>query len=157
MEEFEGLKGSSRSATIEELNPREVVPTYERWSKIELDAGDKWAQEIILSDYPRQTFKAAARHWICLVDGEEVGYLRIAGLRNEFSAFLASAPSTWISKAHVHWLHQALLKYPTLPLGLTLELGSHGHYLGSIDVWETAGLMRHERSRFMMIKSLIVG
>ncbi len=140
--------------TVEELSPRQLLDAYHRWLEHELRNGDPGAADMILGDYRRATLRTAARHWACLLDGEEVGYLRVAGLLGKYDAYLAADRSTWESPAQASWLAQALAVYPTPPRTLTLDLASGGHYDGSQAVWEGAGLTSWPRLRYMCWKRL---
>ena len=141
-------------ASIRELSPMVIVQEYEKWMGKELEHGDVWVQELIKAEYPRMAFRARGRHWTCLLDEKEVGYLRIAGLRGRFDAYLALDPSLWSSKVQLAWLAQAIACYPVLPSDVVLYLGSGGHYVASKEVFKESGFGSLLRPRYLQVKPL---
>jgi GNAT superfamily N-acetyltransferase len=142
-------------ASIRELSPMAIIQEYEKWMGKELEHGDVWVQGLILAEYPRMAFRARGRHWACLLDEKEVGYLRIAGLRGRFDAYLASDPSLWSRDAQLAWLAQAIACYPVLPSEVVLYLGSGGHYVASKEVFKKSGFESLLRQRYLLVKPLI--
>jgi GNAT superfamily N-acetyltransferase len=143
--------------TLRELAAVETLPAYERWQRQAVQAGDAWAAELLLESYLRQGWRGAARHWACLIQGEEAGYLRLAGLSGRYQAYLACKPSAWKLAAQAHWLDQAVKSYAAPLQALTLELACGDHHAASREVWQAAGFSAEARPRFLMIKKLKPG
>ena len=136
---------------IREYSPTEILPAYERWQKVAVESGDAWVEELMLGDYARLNWRAAARHWACLVDEQEVGYLRVAGLRKDFAAYLALAPEWWGSLAQVTWLKLALDSYPNPPVEISVGLAADAQFEPGRAVWEAAGFHSQVRERFLCV------
>lgn len=139
---------------LRELSPAETLPAFERWQQTVFDAGDAWAADLLLDVYRRSGWKGAARHWACLAGGEDVGYLRVAGLRGRYQAYLACAENYWGSNGQVAWLHAALASYPTAPEDVTLDLAGDRQTQESQVVWAAAGFDAQTRNRYLVIKPL---
>lgn len=154
---FCGMHASSideSSASIEEHAPTSFKPAYERWMQHEVEQGDGWAKELLLDEYRYMSLVTAARHWRCLLDGEEVGYLRISGLTRRFTAYLACDRSTWNGAAQAAWLAQAVASYPSAPGEILLDLASGGHLQAGRALWESLGFESFPRPRYLIFKSL---
>jgi predicted GNAT family acetyltransferase len=139
---------------IREFSPTQTLPAFERWQRAAVEPGDPWAAGLILGEYARLNWRATARHWACLAEGEEVGYLRISGLRGDFAAFLALSPEWWDSPAQASWLDLALQTYPGRPGGITVGLAADAHFAPSRAAWEAAGFEAQARERFLCLKQL---
>lgn len=139
---------------LRELAAVETLPAYEKWQKVAVQSGDAWAAGLILGAYLRQGWKGAARHWVCLIGSEETGYLRLAGLRGRYQAYIASKPGTWKLGAQVSWLKQAVEAYPSQLEHVSLDLAAHAHIEASREIWEAAGFRVLPKERYLMICSL---
>ncbi len=142
---------STETWQIREYSPTEILPAYERWQKVAVESGDAWVADLMLGDYARLNWRAAARHWACLVDEQEVGYLRVAGLRKDFAAYLALDPAWWSSTAQVTWLKLALDTYPSQSPEISVGLAADAQFEPGRAIWEAAGFHSQERERFLCV------
>ena len=78
-------------------NPKEGEPFYERWLEHELEHGDAWLKEVIWEDYRDLALRTPAQDWVCLLDEEELGYIRLAGMRETLWVYLACHQDYWDS------------------------------------------------------------
>jgi GNAT superfamily N-acetyltransferase len=139
---------------LHELPPLETLPAYDEWQKIALTAARPLDIELLLGDYLRQNWKAAARHFLCLDAGQARGYLRLAGLGGRYHAYLAAHPQVWESPAQVAWLRQAVELYAAPLQQLTLDLPEDATLDAGWPIWQSAGFERHPRPRFLWLKRL---
>jgi GNAT superfamily N-acetyltransferase len=152
--DVEKLGTAEEGFSIRELPPKELIDAYDRWTQVELKQGDAWAEEVVLAEYPRLSLVAQARHWACLKDGEEAGYLRLAGLRGTFRGYLAADQSAWAGAGQTSWLALAIQQYPIPPSEVILALGSWGHHKTAQPALEQAGFEVQAKPRFLMFKAL---
>ena len=139
---------------LRELSPAETLPAFEHWQQTVFEAGDDWAAALLLDVYRRSGWKGAARHWVCLAEDEEVGYLRVAGLRGNFQAYLAVGEPYWSSAGQVIWLKQALADYASTPEDVVVDLAGDRQSHAAQDVWAAAGFDVRPRARYVAIQPL---
>jgi GNAT superfamily N-acetyltransferase len=140
--------------TVRELSPTETQVTYDRWFRNAIEGGDAWVSDLIVDVYKRSGWRGVARHWACLVQDDEQGYLRITGLRGRYQAYLACAPQLWQETAQITWLKEAVDSYAYPLAGLVLEFSADAEFKASHPVWEQAGFKVEDRVRYLMIRSL---
>lgn len=143
-----------RDFNLRELGAMETLPVYQRMQRQALNEGAPELAEMLADSLPRYGFKAAARHWTCLVDGEQVGYLRIAGLAGRYSVYLVCSREYWDSRAQVLWLKQALQIYPQIFLDFSIDMPTDAHFKAARQVWEDAGFEAIHRQRYLLIRTL---
>jgi GNAT superfamily N-acetyltransferase len=135
-------------------SPTEGTPFYEHWLEHELEHGDAWVKEVIWEDYKDLALRTPAQDWVCLLDEEELGYIRLAGTRETLWAYLSCHHDYWDSDVQVQWLAQALRQYPFRPGEFTLKVGSGGHHEASRAVWEKVGFQAYTWPRYILFKRL---
>ncbi len=138
-------------------NPKDDMPFYERWLEHELEHGDAWVREVIWEDYKDLALRTPAQDWVCMQGEEELGYIRLAGMRGTLWAYLACHHDYWDNDIQIQWLAQALRQYPSRPTEFTLKVGSSGHHEASRAVWEKAGFEAFTWPRYILFKRLEIG
>lgn len=148
------LEADSKKVSLRQLPAKQISETYRRWMGEELKHGDAWAEDLIISDHPRMAFRAKGRHWTCLLDGEEIGYLRVSVLRAGVEVYLAASPAVWGEKIQLAWIKQAL-EMSSFPFkAIKVYLGSGEHFKSSQKVFKTAGFKSAHRPRYLLAKPL---
>ena len=148
------LEINEKETSLQELSAKQILETYRRWMGEELKHGDAWAEDLIISDHPRMAFRARGRHWTCLLDGEEMGYIRVSALRGGVEVYLAASPSVWEERVQLAWLKQAIDAFPIPIRAFKVYLGYGGHYRSSQKVFEGAGFKHVHRPRYLLAKLL---
>ncbi len=154
LSDVSALDVDSKKATLQKVPAKKTFDNYRRWLGEELKHGDAWAEDLIISDHPRMSFRPKGRHWTCLLDGEEVGYLRVSVLRGGVEVYLAASPSVWAEKIQLAWIKQAVEASPFPFKAIQVFLGSGGHYETSQKVFKAAGFKSAHRQRYLLAKLL---
>jgi GNAT superfamily N-acetyltransferase len=144
----------SEEITLAEIAPANLLEEYEKWFGIGLSQGETEVKSVIEEDFPRIGLKVNARHWTCIDDGKEIGYLRIAGLLGALDIYLVLDQYYWESEMTTSLIAKALKKYPKMPSEIKLVLGSTKQVLASKDILEISGFNLENKSRYLMIKPL---
>ncbi len=139
---------------MEELPAAGTLPAYERWQARAVRSGMAWAAEALLArPFSRRDWTGYARHWLCFRGASERGYLRIAGLRGEYRAYLACRAADLKDAAAAGWLAQALRSYRAEFRSLRLDLPTEAHIRAARPVFEAAGLRLEPRRRVLMLRA----
>lgn len=136
------------------LSPVEAREVYGRWMAYELEHGDPQAQPLVAAEYFEAAFYARGRHWALLAAGQEVGYLRLSGLRRGVTAFLACEQRLWASPQPLAWLAAALNGWPFSPARLLVDLASGQHHQAAASIMETSGFAAYDRPRVLVCRPL---
>ncbi len=153
LESPDALPTPKETWRVEELPASETLPAYQRWQERALRSGMAWAAESLLQrPFARRDWVGYARHWVCYRGKEESAYLRIAGLRGEYRAYLSCRLADLKTPAPLAWLGQALQTYTAPFRHLTLELPSDVHMQASEKVFAAACMQAVTKPRFLMLR-----
>jgi len=155
LEDPAALPAPKEAWRVEELSAPETLPAYERWQDHAVRSGIAWAAEALLTrPLSRRDWAGYARHWGCFRGGSQRGYLRIAGLRGEYRAYLACRVADLKDAAAAAWLAQALRSYQAEFRSLRLDLPTEAHIQAGRRAFEASGLRLEPRPRLLLLRPL---
>ncbi|MBI3159007.1 MAG: GNAT family N-acetyltransferase [Chloroflexi bacterium] len=145
---------SAAAEGLRPLAPDEVRAAYARWMARELEQGDAPAKPLVEAEYFEAALYPRGRHWALVQGGQEVGYLRLSGLRRGVTAFLALEQGLWASPQPLAWLAAALAEWPFVPARLLVDMASGGHHAAAAPIMEASGFEVNQRPRYLVFKRL---
>ncbi|MBN1231572.1 MAG: GNAT family N-acetyltransferase [Anaerolineales bacterium] len=139
---------------IEKLTVVDNHDVYEKWLTHELENGDSWIKDVIQEDFYDLGLLSPATSWRCLLNGEEVGFLRLSNAPDKGRFYFSCDSSLWGEKSQLGWVKLALEESPLPLLTYTLKVGSGIHHETSKSVWESAGMEEELWARYLLFKVL---
>ncbi len=136
------------------LGDDQVKPAYTRWLTHELEHGDAAARPLVEAEYFDAALYTRAKHWALVAAGQEVGYLRLSGLRRGVTAYIACDHSLWASSQPLAWLTAALHHWPFVPARLLVDFASGQHHQAAASIMESRGFSANPRPRSLVYKKL---
>jgi len=127
---------------------------YRRYARVEREAGDAWAAQVVEADFDEGP-PSGGHAWRCLLNQQEVGCLWLNHGRQGPVATLLLQPHHWGQTMLTFGLMRQLLKQlDAAPSRLGLHFGSSGHYRAALPIFRELSFRSHSRPRILMLKEL---
>ena len=144
----------SEGVEVEKVVAAIAKAQYDKFLSIELEEGDEWAKELIISEFAELGFNRVGEHFNCLKDGEVKGYLRLIKGVEKITVYLSCESEFWGDAIQLEWIRAAMERSQFEIKNIEIMFASGGHHEKARELFCSVGFKEDVRQRFLIVKDL---